>query len=148
MKAAHRFFNKHPHAHIHTKLQIREGTEDNSKIFFLRYQQKTYVVTPHYNHLDKTVIMMGHKTCFYGEISLIIPKLSLLPPFIWSTDIHHNRIKKETSDREMVPPPLKTLVYFFSTCFRESDMSGVEELPSGLPSPSAKVSANKRQESR
>ena len=28
---------------------------------------KTYVVTPHLNHLDKTVLMMGHK-CFYGEI--------------------------------------------------------------------------------
>ena len=28
--------------------------------------------------LDKTVLMMGHKICFYGEIWLIIPKLSLL----------------------------------------------------------------------
>ena len=29
--------------------------------------------------------MMGHKICFYEEIWLIIPKLSLLPIFIWST---------------------------------------------------------------
>ena len=29
---------------------------------------KTYVVTPHLNRLDKTVLMMGHKICFYGEI--------------------------------------------------------------------------------
>ena len=29
--------------------------------------------------------MMGHKICFYGEIWLIIPKLSLLLPLIWST---------------------------------------------------------------
>ena len=29
--------------------------------------------------------MMGHKECFYAEILLIIPKLSLLPLLIWST---------------------------------------------------------------
>ena len=29
--------------------------------------------------------MMGHKICFYGEIWIIIPKLSLLPLLIWST---------------------------------------------------------------
>ena len=29
--------------------------------------------------------MMGHKICFYGEILLIIPKLSLLLLLIWST---------------------------------------------------------------
>ena len=38
---------------------------------------KTYVVTPHYNRLDETVLMVGHKICFYGKIWLIIPKLSL-----------------------------------------------------------------------
>ena len=48
---------------------------------------KTYVVTPHYNRLDETVLMMGHKICFYGEIWLIISELSLLPLLIWSTDI-------------------------------------------------------------
>ena len=29
--------------------------------------------------------MMGHMICFYGEIWLIIPKLSLLPLLIWCT---------------------------------------------------------------
>ena len=31
--------------------------------------------------------MMGHKICFYVELLLIIPKLSLLPLLIWSTAI-------------------------------------------------------------
>ena len=31
--------------------------------------------------------MRGHKIIFYGEMWLIIPKLSLLPLLIWSTDI-------------------------------------------------------------
>ena len=31
--------------------------------------------------------MMGHKICFHEEIWLIIPKLSLLPLLIWSTDL-------------------------------------------------------------
>ena len=43
-------------------------------------------MTPHLNRLDETVLMRGHKICFYGEIWLIIPKLSLLPLLIWSTD--------------------------------------------------------------
>ena len=30
--------------------------------------------------------MMGHKIWFFGETWLIIPKLSLLPLLIWSTD--------------------------------------------------------------
>ena len=30
--------------------------------------------------------MVGHKICFYGEMWLIIPKLSLLPLLIWSTE--------------------------------------------------------------
>ena len=29
--------------------------------------------------------MMGHKICFYGDIWLIIPKLSLLPLLLWSS---------------------------------------------------------------
>ena len=29
--------------------------------------------------------MMGHKICFYGEMWLIIPELSLLLPLIWSS---------------------------------------------------------------
>ena len=50
---------------------------DNSKFFFPISQQK----------LDETVLMMGHKICFYGEIRLIISKSSLLPLLIWSTEI-------------------------------------------------------------
>ena len=38
-----------------------------------------YVVTPHKNRLDRMVLMVGHKICFYGKIWLVIPKLSLLP---------------------------------------------------------------------
>ena len=29
--------------------------------------------------------MVGHKICFYGEIWLIIPKLSMLPLLIWNS---------------------------------------------------------------
>ena len=59
---------------------------DNSKIIFSYFSTKTYVVTPHYNRLDETVLMMAHKICFNGEIGLIIPKLSLLPLLIWSIE--------------------------------------------------------------
>ena len=45
---------------------------------------KTYVVTPHYNRLDKTDLMMAHKICFSEEIWIIITKLSLLLLLIWS----------------------------------------------------------------
>ena len=62
----------------YTELQIRGGIEDKSKIFFSYFSIKTYVVTPHKNRLGETVLMVGHKICFYGEICLIIPKLSLL----------------------------------------------------------------------
>ena len=31
--------------------------------------------------------MMGHKICFYGEVWIVIPKLSLLPLLIWCTGI-------------------------------------------------------------
>ena len=48
---------------------------------------KTYVVTPYKNHLDDKVLMRGHKICFYGEIWLIIPELSLLPLLNWSIDM-------------------------------------------------------------
>ena len=30
--------------------------------------------------------MMGHKICFYEEIWIIIPELSLITLLIWSTD--------------------------------------------------------------
>ena len=47
---------------------------------------KTYVVTPHLNRLNETVLMTGHNICFKGVIWKIIPKLSLLPLLSWSTD--------------------------------------------------------------
>ena len=52
----------------------KKGIEDSSKIIFLiSLTVKTYVVTTHYNCLDKTVLMMSHNKCFYGEIGIIIP---------------------------------------------------------------------------
>ena len=45
-------------------------------------------MTPDWNRLDEMVLMMGHKIRFYEEIWLIIPKLSLLPLLIWSTDVY------------------------------------------------------------
>ena len=57
-----------------SELQIRGDIEDNSKILFCYFSRKTYVVNP----LKKTVLMMDRKICFYGEMWLIIPKLSYL----------------------------------------------------------------------
>ena len=77
------------------ELQIRGGIEDNSKIIFV-FLNKNICCDPSFDHLGETVlIMMGHKIRFYGEIWLIIPKLSLLPLLYWSTDyriaaISHN----------------------------------------------------------
>ena len=42
--------------------------------------------------------MMGHKICFYGEIALLIPKLSLLPLLIWSTDLFMKSSKFDAAD--------------------------------------------------
>ena len=36
----------------------------------------------HENRLEETVLVMGHKICFHGEMWLNIPKLSLLPLLI------------------------------------------------------------------
>ena len=49
--------------------------------------------------------MMGHKVCFYTEICIIIPKLSLLPILIWNTEtvtskLHHN--KNSATSRQQV----------------------------------------------
>ena len=32
-------------------------------------------MTPHYNHLNEMVLMMGHKICFYDKIWLSYPKI-------------------------------------------------------------------------
>ena len=42
---------------------------------------------PVLSSLDEMILMMCHKICFYEEIWLIIPKLSVLPLLIWSTDV-------------------------------------------------------------
>ena len=55
-------------------------------------------MTPHLNRLNETVLMMGHKICFYGEICIIIFKSSLLPFLIWSTGtFHDNSVECETT---------------------------------------------------
>ena len=64
-------------------LQIRGVIEDISKIFFLISQWK-HILRP-LIRLKETVLMMGHKICFYEQIWLIIPKLPLLPLLNWST---------------------------------------------------------------
>ena len=73
--------NSHNLMQVSCKIRApdKKGTEDNSKISFFCFSTKTYVVTPHYSCLDETVVMVGHKVCFNGEILLIIPQLFLLP---------------------------------------------------------------------
>ena len=41
--------------------------------------------------------MMGHKTCFYGEIWSVTPKLSLLLLLIWSTEDIFLTVKPRTN---------------------------------------------------
>ena len=43
---------------------------------------------------------MGHKICFYGEIWLIIPKLSLLLLLIWTTVITNLQFIKISDQKE------------------------------------------------
>ena len=55
--------------------QIREGTEDNSKVFFLISQRK-HAVALHWNRRDETVVMMRHNIRLKGvmwELSLNYP---------------------------------------------------------------------------
>ena len=47
-------------------------------------------MTPYLNRLDETVLMVGHKKCFYGEMWLIIPELSMLLFLIWSSALSSN----------------------------------------------------------
>ena len=70
----------------------KRGIEDNAKIIFLFLNEKMYVVTPHENHLNETVLMRGHKIHFYGEIWLIIPKLSQLPLLIRSAEKKNHKL--------------------------------------------------------
>ena len=52
------------------ELQITEGIED-----FFYFSVKTNVVTPYQNRLNETVLMMGHRIYFYGNIWIIIRKI-------------------------------------------------------------------------
>ena len=45
---------------------------------------KTMVVTPHFNCLGETILLMGHNILFKGVLWEIIFELSLLPLLIWS----------------------------------------------------------------
>ena len=62
--------------------QVGHSVPQNSCSYF---SMKTFVVTPHHNCLNETVLVTGHKICFYGEMWIIIPKLFQLPLLIWST---------------------------------------------------------------
>ena len=79
---------------LFVRARIRTSRAPDKRVYrgeikdnFSSFSMKTYVVTPHYNRLDETVLMMSHKICFNGKISqlTIIPILSLLPLLIWST---------------------------------------------------------------
>ena len=66
----------------HTELQISEGTEDNSKIFFSYFSPKTYVVTLYLNSLVETVQMRGHNICYLAELTKFIPYYHQILPLI------------------------------------------------------------------
>ena len=49
---------------LNPELQIRQGTEDNSKILFSYYSTKIYIMTAQQNRLGEAVLMRGHSLCF------------------------------------------------------------------------------------
>ena len=51
--------------------------------------------------LNETDLMIGHKICFNGEILMIIPKISVIPLLICSTDNCHEFIIKTQSCMEL-----------------------------------------------
>ena len=57
-----------------------------------------HVVNPHLNRLSETVLMRGHNLRFYGEIWKIIPKISLLPLLIWSSELDLSNQCRPRSD--------------------------------------------------
>ena len=67
-----------------SELHISSSIEDNSKVIFLS-SLEIICCDSSSEPSRKTVLMMGHKICFYGEIWLIIPKLLMLPLPIWSS---------------------------------------------------------------
>ena len=88
---------------------------------------KTYVVTNHLNHL--TVLMMGHKICFYGEILLIIPVSNYLDYLFDARYICNSNANRNSSFCKKIapppPPPKKRLfdsygwkMYLCTDCFK------------------------------
>ena len=64
-----------------SELQMIVSIEDNSKIIFLISQRK-HMLWPFIGTGFETVLMMGHKICFYGEKWLIFPYY-LCYPFLF-----------------------------------------------------------------
>ena len=62
---------------------------------------------------------MGPKIRFYGELCLIIPKLSLLPLFIWSTDVCLNlpELDSNTGSNQIIKNLNHFLLYLFALFF-------------------------------
>ena len=60
------FLNEHISCDPSLESSRRDNSDDGSKnMYNLNYfLMKTYVVTHHYNRLDKTVLMVGHLICF------------------------------------------------------------------------------------
>ena len=52
------------------------------------YGHNIFSLTNKKNYLNETVLMTGHKMCFYGEMWLIFPKLSLLEHCIFLQEIY------------------------------------------------------------
>ena len=70
------------------------GIEDNSKIIFLYFSTKTYVVTDYSLESSQLIPMMGHKVCFYGKIWIIIPDLSQLASLSGASSPHDQGISR------------------------------------------------------
>ena len=67
------------------ELQIRGVMRIIQKYFFL-FLNENICCDPSLEPSRRDGSNDGHKICFYGEIWLIIPKLSLFPPLIWGTE--------------------------------------------------------------
>ena len=79
------FSLKNKENYLLPELQIWEGIEDNSQIFFLKSELK-HMLLP-LIRTSETVLMMGHNIRFKEVIWEIIPKLFLLLLLVWSTGI-------------------------------------------------------------
>ena len=50
------------------------------------FLNKNICCYPSLELVGEMVLMRGHNICFYGEIWSVLPKLSMLPFLIWSTE--------------------------------------------------------------